>query len=120
MFKSLLSSKLHRAKVTDASLDYQGSLAIDEDLMDEVGIDAFEKILVGNINNGNRFETYAIAAPRGSKTFSLNGAAAHKGKVGDLLVIMSFCHVAMENVAEHQPRVVVLNEENEIITRKGY
>lgn len=120
MFKQLLSSKIHRATVTDASLDYEGSLAIDEALMREVGMDPYEKILVGNITNGHRFETYAIAAPAGSRTIRLNGAVAHLGDIGDRLVIMSFCYVGMEDLSSHQARVIVLNEQNEILRRSEY
>ena len=87
---TLLKSKLHRAKVTGVHQNYSGSLSIDQDLLDAAGFLHHEKILVGNISNGERFETYCIPAPRGSGEIALNGAAAHKGKVGDLLVIITF------------------------------
>jgi aspartate 1-decarboxylase len=108
----LLKSKLHRAAVTDLSLHYEGSLAIDQSLMDLVGLRPYEKILVGNQANGQRFETYAIAAPAGSGTISLNGATAHLGTRGDLLTIMAFAHVDEAEAAAWEPRVAVLAEGN--------
>ena len=83
MIISLLKSKLLRAEITDRALHYEGSLAIDSALMEAVGLLPYEKILVANIANGERFETYAIEAPKGSHLISLNGAAAHKGEIGD-------------------------------------
>jgi len=115
----LLQAKIHRAVVTGAHVDYQGSLSIDEDLMDACGMLPFEKILVGNIHNGKRFETYAIVAPRGSKEIVLNGAAAHRGGIGDRLVIMSFASFSPEEIASHQPSMIVLDENNEIVERKN-
>ncbi len=112
MLIQILKSKLLRAEATDARVDYEGSLAIDQDLMDKVGMLAYEKILVGNIANGKRFETYAIPAERGSFTISLRGAAAHLGKPGDLLVIMSFA-LADENEAKNaKPKTITLAERN--------
>ena len=117
MFVQLLKSKILRATATDVRVDYEGSLAIDENLMDKVGMLPYEKILVGNINNGKRFETYAIPAPRGSKAFSIRGAAAHLGSAGDLLVIMSFAYVDAEKVKEHTPRTITLAENNSKIIK---
>ncbi|MDR2512810.1 MAG: aspartate 1-decarboxylase [Puniceicoccales bacterium] len=105
---NLLRAKILRAEVTDAKLHYEGSMAVDEELMRLVGILPNEKILVGNITNGERFETYAIPAPAGSRTFSLNGATAHLGKIGDLLVIMTFAWLPEADALAHQPRIVVL------------
>ena len=87
---TLLKSKLHRATVTGASLHYEGSLTVDEDLAKKAGFLPYEKILVGNINNGERFETYMIFGRAGTKVIELNGATAHLGKIGDRLTIMSF------------------------------
>ena len=116
----LLKSKIHRAEVTDASLNYEGSLGIDEDLMNQAGLLPYEKILVGNLGNGERFETYAIPAPAGSRKISLNGATAHLGKVGDLVTIMAFCTVEEGAAANWRPRVIVLGNANEkIIKRDG-
>ena len=109
---TLLKSKLLRAEVTDRALHYEGSLAIDSNLMEQVGLKPYEKILVANIANGERFETYAIEAPKGSHTISLNGAAAHKGQLGDLLVVMAFIHVDTEEASNWKPKVLVLAEGN--------
>ena len=117
MLVEMLKSKILRAETTDARIDYEGSLAIDLDLMDKVGMLPYEKILVGNISNGKRFETYAIPAPRGSKTFSIRGAAAHLGQVGDLLVIMSFATVELEKAKEVLPRTITLAENNTKIVK---
>jgi aspartate 1-decarboxylase len=114
---SLLKSKLLRAEITDRALHYEGSLAIDAALMEQVGLLPYEKILVANIANGERFETYAIEAPKGSHMISLNGAAAHKGAVGDLLVIMSFAQVEAEVVEQFKPKVLVLAEGNRKVVR---
>lgn len=101
----LLKSKLHRIRVTEANLDYEGSLTLDPDDMEAVGILPYEKILCANVENGNRFETYAIAGRRGSRVCCLNGAAAHKGKVGDRLIVMSFGMFSSDEAAVWQPRV---------------
>lgn len=109
---TLLKSKLHHARVTSCELEYNGSLTIDRDLMDLVKLHPYEKILVANLANGERFETYAIEAPRGSRTICLNGATAHKGSKGDRLIIFAFGHFAPEEVASHHPLVAVLDEKN--------
>lgn len=101
----VLKSKLHRIKVTEANLDYEGSLTLDPDDMEAVGIVPYEKILVADVENGNRFETYSIAGRRGSHVCCLNGAAAHKGKVGDRVIVMSFASVTPEEAEGWQPRV---------------
>ena len=105
MTVQLLKSKLHRIRVTEANLDYEGSLTLDPDDMEAVGILPYEKILCADVENGNRFETYAIAGRRGSHVCCLNGAAAHKGKVGDRLIVMSFGMFTSEEAAVWQPRV---------------
>jgi aspartate 1-decarboxylase len=112
MLITLLKAKLHQARVTSCELEYNGSLTIDRDLMDLVKIHPFEKILVSNLANGERFETYAIEAPRGSRTICLNGATAHKGKPGDRIIIFTFGHFLPEEVAAHHPLVAVLDAEN--------
>lgn len=109
---TLLKSKLHRATVTEVSPDYSGSLSIDQELMDAAGFLHHEKILVGNITNGKRFETYCIPAPSGSGKIALNGAAAHKGKPGDLLVIMSFVSLDPEEAAVWEPRLILVGSKN--------
>tara|TARA_S200000501_G_C20720042_1_gene698066 strand:- start:177 stop:551 length:375 start_codon:yes stop_codon:yes gene_type:complete len=109
---TLLKSKLHRASVTAVSPDYSGSLSIDRDLMDAAGFLHHEKILVGNITNGERFETYCIPAPSGSGEIALNGAAAHKGKPGDLVVILSFVSLDPEEAAVWEPRLILVGNKN--------
>lgn len=116
----LLKSKILRATVTDAQRDYEGSLAIDAGLMRRVGLRVYERILVGNITNGNRFETYAIEAPEGSGIFSLNGAAAHLGKVGDLIVIMSFALVEEDAAEGWKPRSITLGDDNYTIIKSTH
>ena len=109
---TLLKSKLHRASVTAVSPDYSGSLSIDRDLMEAAGFLHHEKILVGNITNGERFETYCIPAPSGSGEIALNGAAAHKGKPGDLIVILSFVSLDPEEAAVWEPRLILVGSKN--------
>lgn len=106
MTLTLLKSKLHRIRVTEACLDYEGSLSLDPDDMEAVGIVPYEKILVADVENGNRFETYAISGARGSHVCCLNGAAAHKGKVGDRLIVMAFAQFSTEEVGGHTPKVL--------------
>ena len=114
----LLRAKLHKARVTDASLEYEGSLGIDLDIMDDVGLLPYEKILVVNITNGERLETYAIPSERGSKAICLNGAAARKGCVNDRVIIMSFGLYDRSEAASHKPVIHVMNEHNEVLERK--
>ena len=116
---TMLKAKLHMARVTQADLDYEGSLAIDSDLLDDVGILPYEKILVANVENGERLETYAISAERGSRTICLNGAAAHKGKCGDRIIIFAFGCMSQEEAQSHQPRVLVLDDGNNVIRSSG-
>ncbi len=112
MLITMLKSKLHHARVTSCELEYNGSLTIDLDLMDSVRLRTYEKILVANMANGERFETYAIAAPRGSGVICLNGATAHKGAVGDRLIIFAFAQLSEDEVAAHHPLITVLDENN--------
>lgn len=112
VYSTLLKAKLHFGRVTESERDYEGSLAIDEDLMDAVGIVPFEKILVANVENGNRFETYAIPAPRGSRKLGLNGATTHKGGIGDRIIIFTFELVPTDKVRDHHPKVLILDEHN--------
>ena len=116
---TILKSKIHRATVTGASLHYEGSMTISEDLAEKVGLLPYERILVGNMGNGERFETYVIYGKRGTGTIELNGATAHLGKIGDRLTIMNFGQYTPEEAAAHKPRVIVLNELNEIVRCEG-
>jgi aspartate 1-decarboxylase len=112
---TLLKSKLHRATVTGASLHYEGSLTIAEDLAKKAGFFPYEKILVGNINNGERFETYVIYGRAGTNVIELNGATAHLGQIGDRLTIMSFEQVPAEDAPKHHPTVIRLDEKNNVL-----
>ena len=114
-----LKSKLHRAKVTAASLDYEGSITIDAALMAEVGFSQYEKVLVANLANGNRFETYIISGRAGSGEIILNGATAHLGRPGDLLTIMSFVHLTAEQALKHEPRMVTLDAQNRPLSKNA-
>ena len=105
MLISMLKAKLHRIPVTESNLEYECSLTLDPDDMEAVGIVPYEKILVANVANGARFETYAIAGRRGSGVCCLNGAAAHLGKVGDLLIVMCFAQATPEEAVGWQPKV---------------
>ena len=106
MTLTLLKAKLHRIRVTQADLNYEGSLTLDPDDMEAVGIVQYEKILCADVENGNRFETYAIAGRRGSHVCCLNGAAAHQGKVGDRLIVMAFASMPCEEANGWQPKVL--------------
>ncbi|MDB6155466.1 MAG: aspartate 1-decarboxylase [Chthoniobacteraceae bacterium] len=112
---NLLKSKIHRAAVTGASLNYEGSMTISADLAERVGLLPYEKILVSNMGNGERFETYVIYGERGAGQIQLNGATAHLGKIGDRLTIMNFGSFSMEEAVAHKPRVLLLNENNEVV-----
>ena len=118
MLSVFLKSKLHHLTVTAAELNYQGSLTLDPDFMEAVGLRQYEKILVANLENGERFETYAITGQRGSKVCCLNGATAHKGGVGDRVIVFSFCMLSDEEAEKHQPRIAVFGDGN-TMTRKS-
>ena len=117
MIITLLKSKLHRATVTGASIDYEGSLTISQDLAEQVGLLRYERILVGNMGNGERFETYVIYGEAGKGIIELNGATAHLGKIGDRLTIMSYTQIPLEMASAHHPRVLVLDEQNRILKK---
>jgi aspartate 1-decarboxylase len=116
---NLLKSKIHRAAVTASNVNYEGSMTIDQDLMEKVGFVPYEKILASNMANGQRFETYVIAGERGSGQIVLNGATAHLGKPGDRLTIMSFAEIEASLAKKWQPRVIVLDEQNKIVNERG-
>jgi aspartate 1-decarboxylase len=116
---TLLKSKIHRAIVTGGSLEYEGSLTISADVAELVGLVPYERILVGNLNNRERFETYVIYGEARRGIIELNGATAHLGKIGDRLTIMSFARYSLEEAALHTPRIAVLNEKNEILRYEG-
>ncbi len=110
----MLRAKLHRATITEADLDYEGSLTIDKDLLEAVGITPFERVKVYNINNGERFDTYAIEGKRGSGVIGLNGAAARKGMVGDLIIIVTFGFYSEDELPDYHPMIALLDEQNAI------
>lgn len=114
----LLKSKIHRATVTGGNVAYEGSLTIASDLMAAAGLVPYERILCGNMTNGNRFETYVIRGEAGSGQIVLNGAVAHLGRKGDSLTIMSFTPVSGKAVARWKPRIVVLGKGNRIDHRR--
>jgi aspartate 1-decarboxylase len=115
---SLLNAKIHRAVVTGTDVNYEGSLSISADLAEFVGLEEYERILVGNMRNGEGFETYVIYAVRGQGTIALNGAAAHLGKPGDFLTIMSFGLFDPAEAGTHRPKVIILGEKNEVLRQK--
>ncbi len=114
MFLTMMKAKLHRATVTQADLHYEGSIAIDLDLLDRSGILPHEQVDVLNITTGARFTTYAIEAPRGSKTFGVNGAAARLVQKGDRIIVVTYCQMPAEEARNYQPTVVLLDEHNDV------
>jgi len=110
----MLKAKLHRACVTHSELDYEGSCAIDGDLLDFSGIREYEQIQIYNLSNGERFTTYAIRAEAGSKIISVNGAAAHKAAVGDRVIICAYCAYTEQELINYKPSLVYLDENNTI------
>ena len=113
----LLKSKIHQARVTGVDMRYEGSIVIDSDLMDEVGLIPFEKVLVANVANGSRFETYVIKGVPGSGTIALNGAAARLGQVGDQVIILSFAQMSAEEAKDYSPKMIQLDENNKVLRR---
>ena len=114
MLVTLMKAKLHRATVTQADLDYEGSIAIDMDLLDAAGIFPHEQVDVLNITNGQRFTTYAIEAPRGSRTFGVNGAAARLVQKNDKIIVVTYGQLPEEEARQWSPTVVLLDDRNEI------
>ncbi len=102
----ILKTKIHRAKITEANLHYMGSISIDEDLMDAANLIPYEKVTIADINNGERFDTYVIKGERGSGKIGINGAAAHKVNVGDLVIIMSYAAMDFEEAKRFKPALV--------------
>jgi aspartate 1-decarboxylase len=115
----LLKSKIHRATVTGGDVNYEGSLTISSDLMDKVGLKEYERILCGNMANGNRWETYVIRGKKGAGEIIMNGAVAHLGKKGDVLTIMNFGIFTQAEAKKWHPRVIVLGKSNRIENERG-
>lgn len=114
MYRTMMKSKLHRATVTEANLNYVGSITIDEDLMDAIDVYENEKVQIVDNNNGARFETYVIPGPRGSGVICLNGAAARLVQPGDKVIIISYGVMTSEEAKQHKPIIAILNDHNEI------
>jgi aspartate 1-decarboxylase len=111
---NMLKAKIHRATVTHAELHYEGSIAIDGNLLDAAGIREFEQIHAWNINNGERFVTYALRAEEGSVIISVNGSAAHRAQPGDLVIIAAFVTLTEAEAGQHQPRLIYVDAQNRI------
>jgi aspartate 1-decarboxylase len=121
MLRNMLKSKIHKATITQSDLMYNGSLTIDSELMAAVGLLPYEKIRVYNIHTGDRFDTYTIEGEAGSGVIGLNGAAARKGHVGDLIIIVSYAIYSPEDLKNYEPQVVILDKNNKVVERvKGF
>lgn len=120
MLRMMLNSKIHRATVTEADLNYVGSITIDQDLLDAVGMLPNEKVHVVNNNNGARFETYIIAGARGSGVICVNGAAARLVQRGDVVIILSYVYMMNEEAKTHKPTVAIMNQDNSIREMLSY
>ena len=116
MLFEFLHSKIHRATITDSNLNYVGSITIDEDFLEKANIREWEKVEILDINNGERFQTYALKGVRGSKSFCVNGAAARKVQTGDKIIIVTYAQMNEEEIKTHRPTVVQVGEDNEIIS----
>ena len=116
MFRQMLRSKIHRVKVTDACLEYEGSLTVDAALLEAAGILPYEAVVISNLHNGERFTTYAIAGPRDSGTLSLNGPAARKGAIGDQIIVFCYEYYNEDEIKRHEPRIIRVDDQNRMIT----
>ena len=114
MLRHLMKSKIHRATITSADLHYEGSLTVDEELLDAADLTTYEEVQVVNVNNGARFSTYVIPGPRGSGVMQLNGAAARQGLPGDLIIVMAYGVYSEEEAERHAPSVVFVDSKNRI------
>jgi aspartate 1-decarboxylase len=119
MYRTMMNAKIHRARVTEANLNYVGSVTIDEDILDAVGIVENEKVQIVNNNNGARLETYVIVGERGSGVVCLNGAAARLVQKDDVVIIISYGLVKEEDVQGHQPKIAIMDENNKIVDMIG-
>lgn len=115
MLKCMLRSKIHQAKVTDSNILYEGSLTVDQELLDATDIKPYEQVRISNLNNGERFETYIIPGERNSGVICLNGAAARKGTKGDVIIIFSYAYYNEKEAADHAPKIIRLDGNNKII-----
>jgi aspartate 1-decarboxylase len=117
MLRQMLRAKIHRATVTEACLEYEGSLTVDEDLLDAAGILPYELVMISNLNNGERFTTYAIGGTRGSGEIVLNGPTARKAVVGDKIIIFCYEFYAEDEAKRHRPKVIQVDERNRIASK---
>jgi len=120
MTVTMLKGKIHRAVVKQAELNYVGSITVDPELMEAAGIYEYELVQIVDVENGNRFETYTIAGEPGSGMICLNGAAARQVQVGDHVIIMCYCQMSPEEVKEHKPKVVFVDDENKMVKVSSY
>ncbi|MGQ0810680.1 MAG: aspartate 1-decarboxylase [Nitrospiraceae bacterium] len=119
MFRQMLRSKIHRATVTDACLEYEGSLTVDEDLLEAAGILPYEAVICSNLNNGERFMTYAMAGKRGAGEIVLNGPTARKGAVGDQIIIFCYEYYAEDEIKRHSPKIIKVDRKNHIVNKSS-
>jgi aspartate 1-decarboxylase len=117
MLRQMLRAKIHRATVTDACLEYEGSLTVDEDLLDAAGILPYELVMISNLNNGERFTTYAMAGKRGGGEIVLNGPTARKAVVGDRIIIFCYEFYAEDEAKRHKPRIIQVDERNRMVMK---
>ncbi len=119
MFRQILKAKIHRATVTDSRVDYEGSITIDEELMRAAGIAPWEKVLIANLDNGSRIESYAIPGEAGTGVVCMNGGAAKYAQKGNLVIIMTFAVLTEEELENHQPKVIYVDQQNRILSLKS-
>jgi len=115
MLFEFLHSKIHRATITDSNLNYVGSITIDEEFLEKANIREWEKVEILDINNGERFQTYALKGERGSKCFCVNGAAARKVQTGDKIIVVTYAQITEDELKDYKPTIVQVGEDNEII-----
>jgi len=114
MLRQLLKTKIHRATITESELDYEGSITIDQALIEAAGMHPYEQVMVSNLNNGERFVTYVLEGPRGSGTICLNGPTARKGVVGDQVIIFCYAHYDEAEMKTYQPKIVKVDWKNQV------
>lgn len=114
MLRQLLKTKIHRATITESELDYEGSITIDQALIEAAGMHPYEQVMISNLNNGERFVTYVLEGPRGSGIVCLNGPTARKGEVGDQVIIFCYAHYDEAEMKAYQPRIVKVDKKNQV------
>ncbi len=114
MLRCMLRAKIHNATVTESNIKYEGSLTVDESLLAATGIVPYEQVLISNLNNGKRFDTYVIPGPAGSGVICLNGPTARKGEVGDKIIVFTYGYVKEDEINDHSPKIILLDKDNKI------